>query len=203
MELLTNGPEAAATTIALAHGAGAGMDSPFMTAVAEGLAARGLRVARFEFPYMRKRRADGKRRGPDPARVLRATWDELIGTLGAGRLVVGGKSMGGRIASLAADDAGVLGLVCLGYPFHPPGRPDELRIAHLQHLGTPALIVQGTRDRFGTPEEVETYALSSRIRVHWIEDGDHSFKPRVRSGRTAEQNVAEAVEAVAAFAGAL
>ncbi len=174
-----------------------------MNAVAEGLAARGLRVVRFEFPYMRKSRDDGRRRGPDAPRVLRAAWEDVIAKLGPERLVIGGKSMGGRVASVVADEAGVRGLVCLGYPFHPPGRPDKLRIAHLEHLETPALILQGTRDRFGTRDDVEGYALSSRIRLHWLEDGDHSFKPRVRSGRTHEQNLDEAVDAIATFTATL
>lgn len=203
MDLLTDGPDDAELGVALAHGAGAGSDTPFMSAIAHGLAGRGLRVVRFEFPYMEKRRADGKRRPPDPPRVLRATWEHVIDTLGAERLVVGGKSMGGRIASLVADAAGVRGLVCLGYPFHPPGRPDKLRIAHLEQLETPALIVQGTRDPFGTPAEIEGYALSGSIRVHWIEDGDHSLKPRVKSGRTHAQNLDDAIRAVASFAASL
>ena len=110
-----------------------------------------------------------------------------------------GLSMGGRIASHVADGSGVRGLVCLGYPFHPPGRPERLRTAHLLDLATPALIVQGTRDPFGTPEEIDGYRLPSSIRLHFLEDGDHSFKPRKRSGRTPEQNMKEAVEAVGRF----
>src|SRR5262249_24203016 len=97
-----------------------------------------------------------------------------------------GKSMGGRIASLIADEAVSQGLVCLGYPFHPPGRPQNLRVEHLRHLRTPALIVQGTRDSLGSREEAGGYELSPRIRIAWIDDGDHSFKPTKRSGRTLE-----------------
>jgi len=199
MELLRNGPAGAGATVVLAHGAGAPMDSPFMESVATGLADRGLAVVRFEFPYMRKRRAEGGRRPPDRAPVLMSTWRELVGTLGAARLVVGGKSMGGRIASMIADDVGAAGLVCLGYPFHPPGKPERLRTAHLAALETPTLIVQGTRDRFGTPDEVAGYDLSPAIDVVWIEDGDHSLTPRKSSGRTPEQNLAGAVDAVASF----
>src|SRR5512134_970358 len=123
---LFDGDEGAPLTIALAHGAGAPMDSPFMAFFAEGLANRGYRVARFEFPYMASRRAgDGQdRRPPDPTHVLIQAWRAVIAQLGAKigphRLVIGGKSLGGRIASMVADDAGVRGLVCLGYPFHPP-----------------------------------------------------------------------------------
>ncbi|MDX1388363.1 MAG: alpha/beta family hydrolase, partial [Acidobacteriota bacterium] len=118
---------------------------------------------------------------------------------GAGELVIGGKSMGGRIASMIADEAGARGLVCLGYPFHPPGKPDRLRTAHLGGLCTPALIVQGTRDSLGSREEIDGYDLSSAIRVVYLEDGDHSFKPRSRSGRTLAKNMDDAVASVAEF----
>ena len=107
------------------------------------------------------------------------------------------------MASLIADEAGVRGLACLGYPFHPPGQPERLRTAHLRDLRTPTLIVQGTRDPFGTPEDVQGYELSPAIEVVWLEDGDHSFKPRASSGRTEKQNVAEAVAAVVGFVGRL
>jgi predicted alpha/beta-hydrolase family hydrolase len=123
----------------------------------------------------------------------------IIETLGAKGLVIGGKSMGGRIASLIADEAGVAGLVCLGYPFHPVGKPDRLRVAHLATLTTPTLIVQGTRDPFGTREEVAGYALSDAIKIHWLEDGDHDFKPRKASGHTQQQHWHDAVAAVAGF----
>jgi uncharacterized protein len=204
-DFLFDGPESAAgPTVVLAHGAGAPMDSPFMNAMARGLAARGLRVARFEFPYMHRRRAAGERKPPDREPVLLATWRAAIDALGgAERVVIGGKSMGGRMASMIVDEAGVRGLVCLGYPFHPQGRPDRLRVAHLAGLRTPTLIVQGTRDGLGSREEVEGYTLSPRIRIVWLEDGDHSFKPRSSSGKTERQNLEEAVAAVAEFVGEL
>lgn len=198
-DLLIDGPADAPAAVVLAHGAGAGMDTPFMNGVAAGLARAGLQVVRFEFPYMQRRRANGGRPPPDRLPMLEAAWMELIDRMGDERLVIGGKSMGGRVASMVADDAGVLGLVCLGYPFHPPGRPEKRRIAHLEALRTPALIVQGTRDPFGTPDDVRDYPLSDAIRVHWLDDGDHSFKPRARSGRTLEQNLDEAIEAIAGF----
>ena len=118
-------------------------------------------------------------------------------------LLIGGKSMGGRVASLVADelfaDARIAGLACLGYPFHPPGQPQRLRTAHLADLRTPALFLQGTRDPFGTREDVANYALSPAIRMAWLEGGDHSFKPPARSGRTEAQNVEESIAAAAAF----
>lgn len=201
--LLIDGPEAARTTLVLAHGAGAPMDSPFLAFFARELAARGFRVARFEFPYMRARRA-GERRAPDREPVLREAWKSVVAECGGGsRLVIGGKSLGGRIASLVADEVGARALVCLGYPFHPPGKPERVRTAHLASLATPTLIVQGTRDPFGGREEVAGYRFSAAIRITWIEDGDHSFVPRARSGRSREQSLAEALDAVAAFVGGI
>lgn len=134
------------------------MDSPFLETIAKGITTAGFRVARFEFPYMRARREEGRKGPPDREPVLRESWHDAIRVLseknGPGCLVIGGKSMGGRIASMVADEAGVGGLVCLGYPFHPPGQPDKLRVTHLEDLRTPTLIVQGERDAFGTREEV-------------------------------------------------
>jgi len=191
-------------TIVLCHGAGAPMDSAPMTRIARGLADRGLRVIRFELPYMRARRERGERKPPDRQPVLERAWREVIEALGGGeRLVIGGKSLGGRIASMVADGAGARGLVCLGYPFHPPGSPERLRTAHLRDLHTPTLILQGTRDPFGSPEEIAGYELSTAIRVRYLADGDHSFKPRASSGRTEGQNLEEAIEAVAGFVAGL
>lgn len=199
-ELLIDGPRESALTLVLAHGAGAPMDSPFMAAFAEGLAGRRARVARFEFPYMAKRRLDGKRRPPDRAPVLLETYRGVIEALGGGeRLVIGGKSMGGRIASLIADEARVRGVVCLGYPFHPPGKPERTRTAHLATMRTPTLIVQGTRDSLGSRPEVEGYDLAETVRLVWLEDGDHSFKPRRASGYTEADNWRAGIAAVSAF----
>ena len=150
LELLQDGPPDAPWTIALAHGAGAGMRSDYLEYFAAGLAARGLRVVRFEFPYMAARTQGGKKGPPDREPVLRDTWKRVVERWGADRLVLAGKSMGGRIASLVADEVGARGLVCLGYPFHPVGKPTQLRTAHLAALRTPTLILQGTRDPFGT-----------------------------------------------------
>ena len=175
-----------------------------MATIAQGLAGSDLRVARFEFPYMRARREHRGRGIPDREPVLLDAWREVITSLGGGReLVVGGKSLGGRIASMVADETQVRGLVCLGYPFHPPGKEAGARLKHLKSLRTPALIVQGTRDSFGGRVEVEQYELSQQIRIAWIDDGDHSFKPRARSGRTEQQNLAAAIGAVRDFLKAL
>jgi predicted alpha/beta-hydrolase family hydrolase len=198
IDVLFDGP-ANAPTLVLAHGAGAPMDSPFMVKMAAGLGAEGIRVARFEFPYMHARR-EGRRPGPDREPVLRDTWKAVIAELGgAADLTIGGKSMGGRIASLIADEAGVRGLVCLGYPFHPAGQPGKTRTAHLAGLRTPTLVVQGTRDALGSREDVAGYTLSPALRVLWLEDGDHSFKPRVSSGHSEAGHLGAAVAAVAQF----
>src|SRR5580692_4336970 len=194
--LLFDGSKDAQWTIALAHGAGAPMDSPFMYTMAQGLAKCGYRVARFEFPYMAARRTGGRRGAPDREPVLRETWLKVVEILGREHLIIGGKSMGGRIASLVADEAGVAGLVCLGYPFHPVGKPTQLRVEHLRTLKTPALIVQGERDPFGTQAEVATYKLPSVIRIRWLTDGEHSFKPRKKSGVTEEQNLQAALDEI-------
>ena len=206
-DLLIDGPDDAPVTIVLAHGAGAPMDSPFMVAFAEGLAERGLKCVRFEFPYMAERRVDGKKRPPNRAPILMETWRAVADHLGPENLIVGGKSMGGRMASMLArelegEGQPVKGLVCLGYPFHPPGKPEkaEGRLAHLTDIQTPTLILQGTRDTFGTREQVPHFPLSKAVRLHWLEDGDHGFKPRKKSGRTEAQNWAEALDAMDAFA---
>ena len=199
-EILDDGPKSSKRRLILAHGAGAAMDTPFMNAIADGLAAEGVRVMRFEFGYMAARRTSDKRPGPGRAEKLVGEWTTVLDKLGGGaKNAVGGKSMGGRVASLLADDAKVRGLVCLGYPFHPPGKPDNLRTAHLEGLKTPALIVQGTRDPMGNRDEVAGYALSKRIKLCWLEDGDHSLKPRKSSGFSADDHLASAVRAIDAF----
>lgn len=184
-KFLFDGPDRAKATILLAHGAGGPMDSASMAAIAKTLADVDLRVARFEFAYMASRRGGGGRKPPPRADKLCPEYGEVIEALGAkGALIIGGKSMGGRVASMIADDlhaAGrIAGLLCLGYPFHPIGKPDQLRTAHLASLKTPALIAQGTRDPFGTLEEVARYELAKTIDILWLEDGDHDLKPRQR-----------------------
>jgi uncharacterized protein len=203
---LIDGPDRAKHTILLAHGAGGPMDSPAMTAAANTLAASGFRVARFEFDYMARRRSSAGRRPPPRAETLCPEYLAAIDALKAkGPLIIGGKSMGGRIASMIADDlhaAGrIIGLLCLGYPFHPIGKPEQLRTAQLAKMKTPALIVQGTRDPFGSREEVATYALSKTIEILWLEDGDHDLKPRKRiSGFSAADHLRTVGETVAAWA---
>jgi len=185
--------------IVLAHGAGAGRASTFMQSFAEGLAARGLRAGLFNFPYMAEMERTGRRRPPNSMPVLTDCWRAVIAQTGPDRLVIGGKSMGGRMASLVADECGVNGLVCLGFPFHAPGRPPGGRIDHMADLATPTLICQGERDPLGNKAEVEGYTLAHAIRLLWLPDGDHGFKPRRKSGVTERQNLESAMDAVAAF----
>ena len=199
LQFMFDGPDDAQATLALAHGAGAACDTPFMNAVAAGIGQSAIRVVRFEFPYMAKRRIDGKRRGPDRQEVLLRSWRQVIAHLDAGKLFIGGKSLGARMASMVAADSPVAGLICLGYPFHPPGKPTSTRVSHLEDLDTPALILQGQRDPFGLPDEVCTYRLSPHTQVVWLPDGDHGFKPRKRSGFTEQGNLETAVEAIVRF----
>lgn len=224
-DILWTGPAAAdaAATLILAHGAGAPMDSGWMTETSELLGERGIRVARFEFAYMAGRR-EGRRRAAPKAETAIEEYRAVVAQvrsenarlrgenkqaaeenarMSGGGLFIGGKSYGGRVASLVADelhDAGVIrGLVCLGYPFHPPGKPEQVRTAHLTGIRTPTLICQGERDPFGGPDEVATYGLSAAVTVRWFADGDHGLRPRKASGMTEEQHLATAADEIAGF----
>jgi predicted alpha/beta-hydrolase family hydrolase len=203
-DFLFDGPETAPATVLLAHGAGAPMDSKSMAAAALALASEGLRAARFEFGYMAARRS-GARKPPPRAETLNPEYVAAVEALGARMpLVIGGKSMGGRVASMVADDlhadGRIAGLLCLGYPFHPPGKPAQLRTKHLASLSTPALICQGTRDEFGTRDEVSGYDLPDSIELLWLEDGDHDLKPRKTiSGFSADDHLLTMAQAVKAW----
>lgn len=180
---LFEGPEDAEFTLLLAHGAGAPMDSAAMTALSAALGKTGFRVARFEFPYMAARRK-GHRKPPPRAETVIPDYVAAVDDLGptSGPLFIGGKSMGGRVASMVADSLfaakRIAGLICFGYPFHPPAKPDQLRTAHLRDLETPALIVHGTRDPFGTREEIAGYGLSPAIELFFVEGADHDLGGR-------------------------
>ena len=189
-------------TLILAPGAGADLSSEFMTDMAGKIAAHGVRVMRFNFPYMIKRAQDGKKRPPDRAPKLLDGYAELIKELDT-PCVIGGKSMGGRIASMLANGsdvpAQVQGCIALGYPFHPPGKSDNLRTEHLLALKTPTLIVQGTRDAMGTKEEVSGYGLDKTLELVWLEDGNHDLKPRKASGFTHDAHLEATAKHVADF----
>ncbi|WP_414676619.1 alpha/beta family hydrolase [Mesorhizobium sp.] len=209
MSFLFDGPQDAGCTILLGHGAGAPMDSASMNAAAKALAAVGFRVARFEFSYMASRRTEGSRKPPPRAETLNPEYVAAVAALDAkGPLIIGGKSMGGRVASMVADElfssGKIAGLLCLGYPFHPPAKPQQLRTRHLADLKTPALIVQGTRDEFGTRDEVPSYTLSKAIELFWLEDGDHDLKPRKSvSGFSAADHLKSMADKVSSWAGTL
>lgn len=202
---LTNDADRPIARLLLAHGAGASMDSAFMNLMADLLVTRSISVVRFEFPYMAARREVGKKRPAPKAETLMDSYRAAIAAApGDAPLMIGGKSMGGRVASMVADEAfasgRIKGLVCLGYPFHPPNTPATMRTAHLIDLKCPALIVQGERDPFGTRAEVEALTLSPAIAYEWLGDGDHDFGPRGASGYTRKGNLNAAADAVAAFA---
>ncbi|MEO4048304.1 alpha/beta fold hydrolase [Pseudomonas sp. CAU 1711] len=189
-------------SLILAHGAGAPMDSDFMQRMAELLAARGVNVLRFEFPYMAARRTGGGKRPPNPQGQLLECWREVYREVrGAmdGPLAIGGKSMGGRMASLLADELGADALVCLGYPFYAAGKPEKPRVAHLAELRTRSLIVQGERDALGNRETVAGYALAPSVSLEWLVAADHDLKPLKASGLTHEQHLRRAADAVAGF----
>lgn len=192
------GSDAASAAIVVAHGAGAGQTSPFMVRTADGLAARGVAAATFDFPYMAARR-----RAPDRADVLERRWEEAIdearAAFGGLPLFIGGKSMGGRIASQVAarGDGTLAGLVFLGYPLHPPGRPELRRDAHLPSVREPMLFVQGSRDAFGTADEIR--ALLPRLRrasLYEIPGADHAFKVAGRGGPRPDAVLAAILDAV-------
>jgi predicted alpha/beta-hydrolase family hydrolase len=207
-DLLLSGPDDAAAVVVLAHGAGAPMTSPFMEEIAGLLAEHGIAAARFEFAYMAGRRTGAKRRPPPKAELLIPEYEAAVARVREHSrrrpLLIGGKSLGGRVASLIADrlhaEGCISGLVCLGYPFHPPGKPHSLRTGHLGAVTCPTLFIQGERDPFGARGEVEAYALSPAIRFHWAGDGDHDLGPRRGSGFTLRGNLEAAAGAIATFA---
>jgi predicted alpha/beta-hydrolase family hydrolase len=205
----------AGVTALLGHGAGASQDSGFMRMFANGLASRGLDVMTFNFVYMEQGRSV-----PDHKHKLESCFRAVIDTalkhrrLKQNRLVIGGKSMGGRIASQVAASAAqekkplaqqIDGLVFLGYPLHPPGNPAKLRVEHLEQIGKPMLFVQGTRDALGTPEEIQPYIKNLRpaATIHPIEGGDHSFKAPKKFGFSQEEIYETAMDEIVRWAGAL
>ncbi|WP_349608188.1 alpha/beta family hydrolase [Halomonas sp. H10-9-1] len=193
--------EAAVGRLLIAHGAGAGQDSTFLQRLRAGLAEGGVQTLAIEFAYLQQMRREGRRR--PPPRVDRlveemVAWCDLLSHPRLPPLWLGGKSMGGRVASLLAARDGAPGLVLCGYPFHPPAKPERLRLDHWPRLACPTLVVQGTRDPFGTRDEVASYALPGSVRLHWLEDGDHDWQPRRASGRSQVQLIDEGCAAIVA-----
>jgi predicted alpha/beta-hydrolase family hydrolase len=208
LEVAYQGPKRGADrAVLLAHGAGADMHAAALTTVADALAAAKIPSLRFNFPYK-----EAGRKAPDRPPVLLAAVREAAAELSkrskvpTDRLVLGGRSMGGRICSMVAAEANgdgirALGLLLLGYPLHPPGRVENLRIDHFPQLTMPVLFASGTRDAFGTPDELKKYAkkIKGKVSWHWIETGDHGFKPLKASGITAADALAGVAEATVAF----
>jgi predicted alpha/beta-hydrolase family hydrolase len=206
MELIFNGPVDGPLFV-FAHGAGAPATSDFMEIIATGLAAQGIRVARFNFPYMQQRVDKGTRRPPERAPKLIEQYQMLIGGIDQ-PMVIGGKSMGGRIASMVAasisaesqeSDSKVKGVVCLGFPFHPANKPEKLRTKHLPLIRQALFIAQGERDKMGTKEEILSYSLPENINWLWLEDGDHDLKPRIKSGFTHQTHLQRTIIAMSEF----
>ncbi|MFC0116337.1 alpha/beta family hydrolase [Pseudoalteromonas xiamenensis] len=202
MSLVWNYAENPIANLLLAHGAGAGLDSDFMVEIAELLAARGVNVARFDFEYMQQAKALNKRRPPDRAPKLLDCFLENIHRVNSDLpLFIAGKSMGGRMATLLAaqNEVDVYGVIALGYPFHPPGKPEKLRTEHFGDVTVPFLIVQGERDTFGTKDEVLGLPIPQTIKFEWLQDGDHSFKPRKSSGYSESGHRVTAANAISDF----
>ena len=197
--IIHNGSPNAPHIFLLAHGAGAGMNNTFMNSIAEACSGDDIEVIRFEFPYMTQQREQGKKKAPNTQKVLLETFESELKRLRPAKIFIGGKSMGGRMASMIADSHEIEGLICLGYPFHPPGKPERLRTEHLKTLECRTLILQGERDPFGKQDEVNGYELSEHIAVEWIPDGEHSFKPRKSSGTTQVANLELACQHIRRF----
>lgn len=206
MDMLYDGHEG--PLVLLAHGAGAPMDSGAMNRITSALVAAGFRVGRFEFPYMMKRRQDGRKRPPDGMKTLLRAWrdciDQVLDACEPGeRLFIGGKSMGGRMAThIAAEECpeAVAGAMVFGYPFHPPGKPDRWRIDHFPRLERPLWIAQGERDPFGKRQELADIDWGrAPVRVHWVANGDHDLLPTRRSGLDRDSLLAEAASSAADF----
>ncbi|MGI9521763.1 MAG: alpha/beta family hydrolase [Hyphomicrobiaceae bacterium] len=207
-EFIHDKPSSFSARLLLAHGAMAPMDSAFLNGFVALLLARKLAVARFEFPYMAARRAKNSRRPPPRAEYLMDDYVAAVDDLHdkddpAIPLIIGGKSLGSRVATMVAKDLfrtrRISGVVCIGYPFHPIRRSGPPRIAHLAQFSAPCLILQGERDPFGARPEIAAFNLDPRIELHWAPDGDHDLKPRRLSGHSQQGNLKSAADAVARF----
>ena len=203
MKIIYNGLETDPLFV-FAHGAGAAMNSDFMECIATGLAMQNIRVARFNFHYMQQAVTSGKRRPPERAPQLIMQFETLLVQINA-PCVIGGKSMGGRMASLLAAKlvtgraTNIKGVACLGFPFHPAGTPEKLRTDHFDDVGLPQLIIQGTRDPLGSQSDVDGYSLPKCIQWLWLDDGDHNLKPRIKSGFNYEQHLQKTIVHLANF----
>lgn len=192
-------PESVAMVI-FAHGAGADKDSGFIRKVIALLNQGGVDVLSFNFPYMQQRKLDGKRRPPNRMPILQQCFASLIAAYtGELPLLIGGKSMGSRVAMTLIETDLVVGGFCFGYPFHPQKKPENLRLEPLQQSRKPVLILQGQRDALGNEEEITAYGLGNNINVVFYADGDHDLKPRVKSGFAHQQHIEKSCQDLLAF----
>ncbi|ATL91633.1 alpha/beta hydrolase [Aeromonas sp. CU5] len=203
IDVLREGAVDAPVRILLAHGAGAGMDHGFLAQLSRLLAGPEIEVVRFNFPYMTKRAQDGKRRPPDRQPLLLEHWRQMVREFAHPRLFLAGKSMGGRMAAElyhdGSDAMNAAGLLILGYPFHPPAKPDRWRGDVLKQIKVPTLLLQGERDTFGSRAELAEFPFSPNVSVHWLTDGDHGFKPRKVSGVSEQENMQYAADTIKHF----
>lgn len=186
--------------VIFAHGAGADMEHEYIQTLTTMMNQQQLNVLRFNFPYMDKRKVDGKRRPPDRMPKLIECYQTILSNINTSLPVfIGGKSMGSRVAATIASDKALMarhninGIICLGYPFHPVKKIDKLRVTPLQEAQLPIVILQGERDALGSKDEIASYDLPPNCLVHFFTDGDHDLKPRVKSGFTLKQHQTSAV----------
>ena len=200
--ILINGPKEAKNILLFAHGAGSSMDSVFMNSIVKGLNKNGIITIRFEFPYMAKRRI-GKNTFPDKIIDLCVFYKNLYFQVKKKypnkNIWLGGKSMGARVSTIVSRSIDVNGVIAFGYPFHPINKIDKLRLESLQLCGPPILIIQGTRDKFGSIYEVKQYKIHKNNTIFWIEDGDHSYKTLKKSKFSSEESIAVAYNQASLF----
>ncbi|TWX73919.1 alpha/beta fold hydrolase [Colwellia sp. C1TZA3] len=201
-----NSADDAKALVIFAHGAGADMHHAYIEELIALMNAQQLSVLRFNFPFMDKRKLDGKRRPPDRMPALVECYQAILANANSTLpIYIAGKSMGGRIAATLAGDKVLMqkqlvsGVICLGYPFHPVKKPEKLRLAPLQNTQLPVLILQGERDALGSESEIKQYEISSRCQLHYFSDGDHDLKPRVKSGYNLKQHQTTAVNKIRDF----
>ncbi len=187
IKFITEGKESSPDTIILAHSSGAPMNSEFMNYFSKNLSKLGFFCVRFQFPYMTKQIIEGKKSFPDKFDVLKKSWLIAINHVNKKDVIIGGKSMGGRIATLIANEVKPKGVIVLGYPFFNSRGTNENRLKHLENINTPTLICQGENDNLGKRCEVEKLHLSKKINIHWIESANHSLIPPKRTGKTMNQ----------------
>jgi hypothetical protein len=200
IKTLVNLAEKPIATFVFGHGAGAGQNSEFMQLMAQGIANQNINVLRFNFAYMQLAEELGKRRPPERLDKLLTHFKVLLNEIDDSLpIFIGGKSMGGRIASMLLEESTAKGCICMGYPFHPPDKPEKLRTEHLLCISKPVLILQGERDTFGKREEIGNFNLSQQVQVSYLADGDHGFKPRKSSGHNLKENLHKAIEHSVAF----